>query len=117
MGHFWRLQDTVEKIHLPGVEPASKRLCVYDNISKSFQNSITLIIFSYKIHIKNVFDFNQLNLIGFLGPLLKIFILSKRLDEIVDYIVKLKPNLIITVDSKLFSLNLAKRLKKRFYKE
>ena len=67
--------------------------------------------------IKNVFDFNQLNLIGFLGPLLKIFILSKRLDEIVDYIVKLKPNLIITVDSKLFSLNLAKRLKKRFYKE
>ena len=28
--------------------------------------------------IKNVFDFNQLNLIGFLGPLLKIFILSKK---------------------------------------
>ncbi len=67
--------------------------------------------------IKNIFDFNQMNLIGFLGPLLKYFVLSKKIDEIVDYVVKLKPNLVITVDSKLFSLNLAKRLKKRFYKE
>ncbi len=67
--------------------------------------------------IKNIFDFNQLNLIGFIGPLLKYFILSKKIDKIVDYIVKLKPSLVITVDSKLFSLNLAKRLKKRLHKE
>ncbi len=69
------------------------------------------------VGIKNIFDYKQLNLIGFLEPLFKYFIFSKNIDDIVEFIMKLKPQLIITIDSKLFSLNLAKRLRNRFLKE
>ena len=64
----------------------------------------------------SLYDINEFNIIGFLNTIIKLNKLKKYINEIVKIIFKEKPNIIITVDTKGFSLSLAKALKSSFEK-
>tara|TARA_B100000900_G_C20569758_1_gene712747 strand:+ start:15 stop:1136 length:1122 start_codon:yes stop_codon:yes gene_type:complete len=64
--------------------------------------------------LSSIYNINEFNIIGFLNTIVKIKKLNKYIDEIVKFIFKEKPNIIITIDTKVFSLALARRLKKAF---
>jgi len=66
--------------------------------------------------LKSIFDMNDLNIIGLVNTIFNYKSLKKRINELVDLIMLEKPEAIITIDSKGFSLNLAKELKKKFIK-
>ncbi len=62
----------------------------------------------------SIYNINEFNIIGFVNTIVKIKKLKKYIDEIVNFIFKEKPNIVITIDTKVFSLALTKRLKKAF---
>ena len=66
--------------------------------------------------LQSVFDMNDLNIIGLVNTILNYQNLKKSINQLVDLIMLQKPEAIITIDSKGFSLNLAKNLKRKFIK-
>ena len=67
-----------------------------------------------RLNVKSIFDFNDINFIGFKEVLLNFFLLKKKINCLSDYIINLYPDVVITIDAKVFSLNLAKVLKKKY---
>ena len=63
--------------------------------------------------IKNLFNYKEINFLGFLQVLLNVLSLKRKLNFLTNYILELNPDLIITVDAKIFSLLLAKNVKKK----
>ena len=66
-----------------------------------------------RLNVKSIFDFDEINFIGFKEVLLNFFLLKKKINCLSDYIINLNPDVVITIDAKVFSLNLAKALKKK----
>ncbi len=66
--------------------------------------------------LQSIFDMNSLNIIGLVDTILNYRSLKKQINYLVDLIMFEKPEAIITIDSKGFSLNLARELKKKFLK-
>ena len=70
-----------------------------------------------KLNVKSVFDFRKINVIGFKEILLNFFVIKKKINFLSDYIINLHPDIVITIDAKVFSLNLANSLKKKFHEK
>jgi len=66
--------------------------------------------------LKNKFDMNNLNIIGLANSIYNYKKLRNYLNLLVELIMIEKPQAVITIDSKGFSLALAKKLKKIFIK-
>ncbi len=64
--------------------------------------------------LSSIYNINDFNIIGFLNTIVKIKKLKKYIDEIVKFIFKEKPDIVVTVDTKGFSYALAKTLKTAF---
>ncbi|MDC0228228.1 hypothetical protein OAK51_07010, partial [Alphaproteobacteria bacterium] len=64
--------------------------------------------------LKTIYEMNEFNIIGFINTIYNYKKLNGYINQIVDRILKEKPNVIITIDTKGFSLALAKRIKKIF---
>lgn len=62
--------------------------------------------------VTTVFDFKEINYLGISEILLNFFSLKIRINNLVKKIKVFKPDIMITIDAKLFSLTLAKSLKK-----
>ena len=62
----------------------------------------------------SAFDIKHLNIIGFTNTILNYKNLKKKLNDIIELIIIEQPKVVITIDSKGFSLALAKALKKKF---
>ena len=61
----------------------------------------------------SIFDFTEINYLGFSEIILNFFSLKIILNKLINKIKIIKPDILITVDAKLFSLSLAKSLKKK----
>ena len=61
-----------------------------------------------------IYEMKSFNIIGFLNTIYNFKKLNKYLNEIVKLILKEKPKVVITIDTKGFSLALAKQLKLKF---
>ena len=66
------------------------------------------------LNVNQVFHYSEINFLGFKDVFLNYMKLRKKVFFLANYIFNLKPDVVITIDSKLFSLNLAKLLKKKF---
>ena len=66
--------------------------------------------------LKNKFDMNNLNIIGLVNSIYNYKKLKNYINLLVELIMLEKPQAVITIDSKGFSLVLAKKLKKIFKK-
>ncbi len=64
--------------------------------------------------LSSLYNIKEFNVIGFLNTLIKLKKLRNYVNEIVKFIIKEKPKLVITIDTKGFSLALAKSLKIAF---
>ena len=64
--------------------------------------------------LRSIYEINSFNIIGFLNTIYNFKKLNKYLNEIVKLILKEKPKVVITIDTKGFSLALAKQLKLKF---
>ena len=65
--------------------------------------------------LNSIYEMNEFNIIGFVNTISNLKKLNKYLNRIVDFIMKEKPKAVITIDTKGFSLALAKKLKNNFY--
>ncbi len=82
-----------------------------------YKNKNTNIIFHgvsgpkmNELGIKEILSYKQINKLGFTDIILNFISLNKKIKFLENYILKLKPQIIITVDAKVLSLNLAKKL-------
>ena len=66
------------------------------------------------LNVNQVFHYSEINFLGFKDVALNYIKLRKKVQFLANYIFDLRPDVVITIDSKLFSLNLAKLLKKKF---
>ena len=64
--------------------------------------------------LNSIYEMNEFNIIGFINTIFNFKKLNKYLNQIVNFILKEKPKVVITIDTKGFSLALAKKLKKKF---
>ena len=64
--------------------------------------------------LSSLYNIQEFNVIGFLNTIIKLKKLRNYIDEIVKIIIKEKPKIVITIDTKGFSLELAKSLKLAF---
>ena len=64
--------------------------------------------------LSSLYNIKELNVIGFLNTIIKLKKLKNYVNEIVKFIIKEKPKIVITIDTKGFSLALAKSLKIAF---
>ncbi len=62
--------------------------------------------------VSTIFDFTEINYLGFTEIILKFFSLKLKLNKLIKKIKTINPDILITVDAKLFSLSLAKGIKK-----
>lgn len=63
--------------------------------------------------VSTIFDFTEINYLGVSEIILNFFLLKIKLNKLIQKIKIINPNILITVDAKLFSLSLAKGLKKK----
>ena len=63
------------------------------------------------IGVHSIFDYSEINLLGFSDVFTNYF-LKKKLSVAVENIININPDIIISIDAKLFSLSLAKSFKK-----
>jgi len=66
--------------------------------------------------LSSLYNIKEFNVIGFLNTVVKLKKLRNYVNEIVKFIIKEEPKIVITVDTKGFSLALAKSLKIAFKK-
>ena len=64
--------------------------------------------------LSSLYNIKEFNVIGFLNTVVKLKKLRNYVNEIVKFIVKEQPKIVITIDTKGFSLELAKSLKIAF---
>ena len=64
--------------------------------------------------LSSLYNIKEFNVIGFLNTVVKLKKLRNYINEIVKFIIKEKPKIVITIDTKGFSLALAKSLKIAF---
>ena len=64
--------------------------------------------------LNSLYNIRDFNVIGFLNTVIKLKKLKNYVNEIVKFIIKEKPKVVITIDTKGFSLALAKSLKIAF---
>ena len=64
--------------------------------------------------LSSLYNIKEFNVIGFLNTVVKLKKLRNYVNEIVKFIIKEKPKIVITIDTKGFSLALAKSLKIAF---
>ena len=64
--------------------------------------------------LSSLYNIKEFNVIGFLNTITKLKKLRNYVNEIVKFIIKEKPKIVITIDTKGFSLALAKSLKIAF---
>ena len=63
--------------------------------------------------VSTIFDFTEINYLGVSEIILNFFSLKIKLNKLIKKIKIINPDILITVDAKLFSLSLAKGLKKK----
>ena len=63
--------------------------------------------------IKNFYDISEINVMGIVEVIPKIFHIKKIINNTVSKILDLKPDIILTIDSPDFTLRIAKKLKKK----
>ncbi len=63
--------------------------------------------------VSTIFDFTEINYLGVSEIILNFFSLKTKLNKLIKKIKIINPDILITVDAKLFSLSLAKGLKKK----
>ena len=66
--------------------------------------------------LNSIFEMNEFNIIGFVNTISNLKKLNKYLNQTIDFIMKEKPKVVITIDTKGFSFALAKKLKINFTK-
>ena len=64
--------------------------------------------------LSSLYNIKEFNVIGFLNTVVKLKQLKNYVNEIVKFIIKEEPKIVITIDTKGFSLALAKSLKNTF---
>ena len=64
--------------------------------------------------MSTIFDFTKINYLGISEIILNFFSLKITLKKLINRIHNIKPHMILTIDAKLFSLSLAKALKKNY---
>ena len=64
--------------------------------------------------LNSLYNIKEFNVIGFLNTIVKLKKLKNYVNEIIKFIIKEEPKIIITIDTKGFSLALAKSLKIAF---
>jgi len=64
--------------------------------------------------LSSLYNIKEFNVIGFLNTVVKLKKLRNYVNEIVKFIIKEQPKIVITIDTKGFSLALAKSLKIAF---
>ena len=64
--------------------------------------------------LNSLYNIKEFNVIGFLNTVVKLKKLRNYVNEIVKFIIKEEPKIVITIDTKGFSLALAKSLKTAF---
>ena len=62
--------------------------------------------------VSTIFDYTDINYLGFSDIIFNFFSLKIKLNKLIKKIKLINPDIVITVDAKLFSLSLAKGLKK-----
>ncbi len=62
--------------------------------------------------VSTIYDFTEINYLGVSEIILNFFSLKLKLNKLIKKIMTIKPDIVITIDAKLFSLSLAKGLKK-----
>ncbi len=67
--------------------------------------------------LKSLFDIADLSVMGFVEVIPSIPVILKHIDEIIDDIQRVKPDIVMTVDSYSFSARVHKRLKKIGFKQ
>ena len=63
--------------------------------------------------VSTIFDYTKINYLGISEIIFNFISLKIKLNKLIKKIKKIKPDILITVDAKLFSLSLAKVLKKK----
>ena len=63
--------------------------------------------------IKNFYDISEINVMGIVEVIPKIFHIKKIINNTVSKILDLKPDIVLTIDSPDFTLRIAKKLKKK----
>ena len=62
--------------------------------------------------IKSIYELKEVTYIGFTSVVLNIFKIKKRINETVDKIIEFKPDILFSVDSPVFTLRVAEKVKK-----
>ena len=65
--------------------------------------------------VSTILEFTKINYLGVSEIILNFFSLKIKLNKLIEKIKIINPDIIITVDAKLFSLSLAKGLEKKIY--
>ncbi|SVA76200.1 uncharacterized protein METZ01_LOCUS129054, partial [marine metagenome] len=63
--------------------------------------------------LKKFYDISEINVMGIIEVIPKIFHIKKIIDNTVNKILDLAPDIVLTIDSPDFTLRIAKKLKKR----
>ena len=66
--------------------------------------------------VSTLLDFTKINYLGISEIMLNFFSFKIKLNQLIKQIKVINPDVLITVDAKLFSLSLAKALKRQYYK-
>ena len=89
--------------------------CIMKGLKKKYKNISFFGVggpLMQKEGLNSLYDINEFNIIGFLSTILNFKKLNYYVNQIVKIIIKEEPDIVITVDTKGFSLALAKNLKK-----
>ena len=91
--------------------------CIMRGIKKYYNNTEFFGVggnLMKKEGLNSLYNIKEFNVIGFLNTVIKLKKLRNYVNEIVNFIIKEKPKIVITIDTKGFSLALAKSLKIAF---
>ncbi len=113
---------TINKIFILAGEASGDYIgsCIIKGIKKYNNNNNNIKFFGVggtlmqNEGLESLYNINDFNVIGFLNTIIKLKKLKSYINQIVKIIFKEKPNIIITIDTKGFSVELAKCLKKTF---
>ena len=90
-----------------------------NEINKQNKNKLELEFFGVggsrmkSCGVNTIFDYGKINYLGISEIILNFFSLKIKLNQLIKKIKTINPDLVITIDAKMFSLALAKGLKKK----
>ncbi len=91
--------------------------CIMRGVKKNYNNVKFLGVggsYMENEGLSSLYNIKEFNVIGFLNTVVKLKKLRNYVNEIVKFIIKEEPKIVITIDTKGFSLALAKSLKTAF---